>query len=393
MIEVIVMLLVALFGHAAIWVAVVNRVHAVGWSRPTIARITAVLFAVMAAIPLGIGWWLLRERPEILRGEASAHWLESLPLGIQLYTVLCWVGAVATVSRWFRRHVLHRPPRILRFHRTRSMAIREIPSTEPPHHFIVHLPGNESLQLDVTERVIDVPRLPAALDGLSLVHISDLHFTGRVGKTYFQEVVAQSNQLEPDLVAITGDLIDQMECLDWIPDTFGRLTASYGVYFVLGNHDVRVDARALAARLVNNGLVHLGGRWVETEIRGQRVILAGNESPWLGPAPELVNCPSREGGPPRIVLAHTPDQLPWARRCEADLMLAGHTHGGQIRFPFIGPIFIPSWTGVRYASGIFHAPPTILHVTRGVSGQLPVRVNCPPEIAHLKLHAMERHAT
>ena len=82
-------------------------------------------------------------------------------------------------------------------------------SPEHPHHFLVHLPGNESLQLDLTERAIDLPRLPPALDGLSIVHLSDLHFTGRVGKAYFQEVVRLSNELEPDLVAITGDLVDR----------------------------------------------------------------------------------------------------------------------------------------------------------------------------------------
>jgi predicted MPP superfamily phosphohydrolase len=70
------------------------------------------------------------------------------------------------------------------------------------------------------------------------------------------------------------------------------------------------------------------------------------------------------------------------------LLLAGHTHGGQIRFPLIGPILAPSRVGVKYDSGVFYAPPTIMHVTRGVSGELPVRLNCPPEMAHLALHAV-----
>ena len=68
-------------------------------------------------------------------------------------------------------------------------------------------------------------------------------------------------------------------------------------------------------------------------------------------------------------------------------MLSGHTHGGQIRIPFIGPIFSPSASGVKYDYGLFNAPPTILHVTRGISGKHPLRWNCPPEIALLTLHA------
>ncbi len=68
--------------------------------------------------------------------------------------------------------------------------------------------------------------------------------------------------------------------------------------------------------------------------------------------------------------------------------MAGHTHGGQIRLPLIGAVFSPSRQGVQYASGLFYAPPTIMHVTRGVSGELPIRLNCPPEMAHLVLHSM-----
>jgi predicted MPP superfamily phosphohydrolase len=86
------------------------------------------------------------------------------------------------------------------------------------------------------------------------------------------------------------------------------------------------------------------------------------------------------------LLAHSPDQLSWARRGDGDLMLAGHTHGGQIRLPLIGPVFSPTRDGVQFAAGLFHAPPTILNVSRGLSAELPLRMNCAPEIIHLTLH-------
>ena len=148
--------------------------------------------------------------------------------------------------------------------------------------------------------------------------------------------------MEPDLVTITGDLIDRTPCIDWIPDTLGRLRARYGVYFVLGNHDVAVDVERLLRVLREQGLVHLGGRWIETEIRSHRVVLAGSEAPWIMPAADLSGCPPRGDAPLRILLSHSPDQLAWARAADADLLLAGHTHGGQIRLPLIGPIFAPS---------------------------------------------------
>jgi len=105
----------------------------------------------------------------------------------------------------------------------------------------------------------------------------------------------------------------------------------------------------------------------------------------------MTRCPRRSpgGGPLRIVLSHSPDQLKWAQTHDADLLLAGHTHGGQVCFPLVGAILTPSRVGVKYSSGIFYAPPTIMHVTRGVSGRFPIRLNCPPEMARLVLRAQQ----
>jgi len=190
-------------------------------------------------------------------------------------------------------------------------------------------------------------------------------------------------------VALTGDLIDEDALTPWVGDTLAQLKAPEGVYFVLGNHERRVDTRAFREALTEHGLVDLGGRWIEKRIRGERLILAGNEEPWFGPAADLQAAPppSSRGGPPRIVLAHSPDQLGWAQRHEVDLVLAGHTHGGQICLPWVGPIFSPTLCGVRFACGAFYAPPTVMHVSKGVSADFPVRFHCPPEAVKLTLHA------
>jgi hypothetical protein len=386
------LLLLAILGHGALWVAVINRTHAIGWRRPVVLRVTAVLAVLLVVPPLLLAGWVTRVywaggNPR--QSWLAMQWSRPGPLALGAYLAACGMFAVLTAAQWLARLVRQRPPHLLRFHRTRRMDIRPIvpSSQESPHHFLVRLSANQILSLDVTERGINVPRLPPALDGLLVAHLSDFHFTGRVPKDYFQEVVRHSNELLPDLVAITGDLVDRPGCIDWVPETLGRLRAKYGVYFVLGNHDARVDLRRLTAVLVECGLVHLGGRWIETEVGGQRLVLAGSERPWLPAVADLGDCPPRAGGPPRILLAHTPDQLPWARQSEADLLLAGHVHGGQIRLPLLGPIFAPSRLGVTYASGLFYAPPTILHVSRGVSAEVPVRLNCPPEITLLRLHA------
>ena len=127
---------------------------------------------------------------------------------------------------------------------------------------------------------------------------------------------------------------------------------------------------------------------MQLHIGDSKIVLAGNELPWHGPAAEMDYAPIHtfDGSNFRILLAHTPDQLGWARHFDVDLMLCGHTHGGQIRFPPLGAIFSPSKTGVKYDYGFFHKSPTSMHVSRGVSGQEPLRWNCPPEISLLILH-------
>ena len=130
-------------------------------------------------------------------------------------------------------------------------------------------------------------------------------------------------------------------------------------------------------------MIGLGGRWLTVEISGTPVVLAGNERPWLAATADLRDCPPpAPAGPLRIALAHSPDRFASAQAQECDLLLAGHTHGGQICLPPLGAILSPSINGVKYVSGVYYAPPTILHVTRGVSGDFPVRWNCCPEIAH-----------
>ena len=295
---------------------------------------------------------------------------------VRVYLLACSMTALLTLLRfaWFR--VLHRPSSLLRLERRRRLEIdlasAAASAAELAHHPLVNLPGNEILQLEVAQRVLDVPRMPPALDGLSIVHFADLHMTGRVGKAYFREVVRLSNGLRPDLVCITGDFIDEPACMDWFADTLAYLVARHGVYFVLGNHDCKVDVGRLRRTLCDSGMIDVGGRWITIEIGGTPVILAGNERPWIAAAADLRDGPPpAPAGPLRIALAHSPDQFGWARAEEMDLLLVGHTHGGQIRLPPLGAVMSPSLKGVKYVSGIYYAPPTILHVTRGVWANFP----------------------
>jgi hypothetical protein len=304
------------------------------------------------------------------------------------YFCLCIAAGCAAIVQWGVRKTADRTPEAVRFRQTTILRprVREIPCR------LARLPGNQSLQLELQELRLKVPRLDPALEGLSVIHLADFHFTGGIGRSYFEEIVGLCNRLDGDLVAVTGDIVDKPQRIDWIPETLGKLRARWGVYFVLGNHDMWNAPERIRRTMTECGLVDLAGRWSETAIRARPVILAGNEAPW-GPAADLTRVsPPSDNGPLRIVLSHSPDQFPWARANHVDLMLAGHTHGGQFRIPFIGPFVSPSRYGVRYASGTFYARPTLMHVSRGVSAKFPLRIHCRPEVTKLTLLAPESPA-
>jgi predicted MPP superfamily phosphohydrolase len=387
------LLLIAAVGHAAIWAASVNRTHASGWPHALVNKLDKLEFLILFLPPPVVAIWLFWIPAEsLMPWHVFAAPVADAPgmYALAGYLIVCWLAAAYVLFAHLRRVLFYDVSGVLRFHRRRSLNTRSIlHSPDHPHHALVHLPGNQCLELDLTERGLDVPRLPDGLDGLSIVHISDLHYTGHVGKPFFEEMARMSNALEPDIVAVTGDIADKNDYIDWVPDTLGRLRARYGVYYIFGNHELRIDWKRLARVMDDCGMIYVGGRWRTIEVRGQPLLLAGNELPWFKPAADPRTFPSRTEVPFRLIMAHSPDQLRWARRADADLMLAGHTHGGQIRLPFIGPVLSPSLQGVQYASGLFHVPPTILNVSRGVSGEVPLRLNCPPEIIHLTLHACE----
>jgi predicted MPP superfamily phosphohydrolase len=214
--------------------------------------------------------------------------------------------------------------------------------------------------------------------------------TGKLTASFYHEVVELTNDQQPDLIVLTGDIAEKQECLAWIKPTLGRLRARLGVYYILGNHEQRLgDVRPLRAALQEAGLNDLGSGWTWIDEAGAAIFLAGTERPWFGTEPDVQASLAARSLPPdnvlRVLLSHTPDEYAFARGHQFDLMLAGHNHGGQIRLPWIGALISPSRFGCRYAGGLYDLSPTVLHVSRGVAGQHSVRFNCPPEIAILKL--------
>jgi predicted MPP superfamily phosphohydrolase len=267
--------------------------------------------------------------------------------------------------------------------------------------FLSVLPGNQICDLEVTRKELELPRPIPGLDGFKLGHLSDLHFTGQYSLEHYHRVLDRFLELQPDLIVLTGDIIDYPEYIQWIEPLLGRLSAPLGCTYLLGNHDLRLPSiQPLLAEMAKLGHCDIGAQDQLVQHGEVRIQITGNERPWFErhslqrdvdeQTPTAGESAHNETSILRMGLSHTPDQIAWARRRKLDLLLAGHTHGGQFRFPGIGPILSPSMHGSKFASGVFYLQPTLMHVSRGVAGTHPLRWWCPPEVSLLTLRSRSK---
>lgn len=380
-----------LVSHFAMHVTIYNRMNATGLPRWVIKLKKLFFLGTCLAIPSLVVWYW----PDGLQ----KIWLQELRWDEVPHLVRYYSGLVLFHSAIFGPHWLLSRPALhseaIQVERTTERhnverAVGQQLGVTLKARLHSRLPWNQLFELAIETKELPVPGLPASLDGFKIAHISDIHLTGHVSPKFYHYIIEMANRWQPDLLAMTGDIVDKRKCVGWLEECFENAHAKYGCYFVLGNHDLRVKQPKLVRdELQRLGWCDLGGLTHEIVVRNERVELIGNESPWF-PRPHLrpreSSTAETERGT-RILLSHSPDQIRWARKHGVLLMLAGHTHGGQGRLPLIGPVLSPSYHGSRYASGTFYRSPTTLHVSRGLSGVHLMRINCPPELALLSLRA------
>ncbi|MGA7932012.1 MAG: metallophosphoesterase [Kovacikia sp.] len=262
----------------------------------------------------------------------------------------------------------------------------------------------ERLQLKIAD-------LPRSLQGLKLVQFSDFHFDGnRLSERLLAQAIAASNDAEPDLVVLTGDLItDDPAAIHNLLPWLKGLQSQYGIYAILGNHDLRYRR---SRSEITHALSSIGIQVLWNEIAyplGAELALIGLADLWsseFNPAPVMEQVHQNI---PRIVLSHNPDTAERLRSWRIDLQLSGHTHGGQIVLPGIGNPskylaklygkipkrarkFLP-WirafhTTVKHwdwASGLHAVGENRLYVNRGLGTYFPGRFFCPPEVTVITL--------
>lgn len=248
--------------------------------------------------------------------------------------------------------------------------------------------GIEPNQLQVERITISLARLPGAFDGLTIVHLSDLHFGPYVSYEHLERAMAMTNALKPEAIVVTGDFVNSSwRYIEPCAELLGRLRAPLGVFAVMGNHDYWVGyLKLLLDSLKRNGVTLLRNQAVPFTRGRSTMYLVGLDDLWM----QLVDLRRALSSVPRsacqVALMHEPDFADTCAQAEVDLQLSGHSHGGQVRLPFLGPLVLPRFAK-KYPMGLARAGNfTQVYTTRGV-GVLPpaIRINCPPEITHLTL--------
>lgn len=241
-------------------------------------------------------------------------------------------------------------------------------------------------------RTVWLPNLPPALSGLRILHFADVHLWHLVRLPDFERALRRAPRGEFDLVCVTGDLADDLAQLPEALAMIARLEAPLGHYASLGNHEHARGLRAVLAAYAESPVELLCASGKLLSYRGHPFVLAGIDDQRAAPRvsqrvfyPDQVR---RALGPTAaeafsVLLSHRPSVLPAAAAAGVDLVLAGHTHGGQLAIA--GRSILQLNGAARWAWGVYRHKQTAMHVTCGLGHWFPFRLGCPPELVLLEL--------
>lgn len=255
--------------------------------------------------------------------------------------------------------------------------------------------------IDIVHRDLYIPGLPDPFDGMTIAQLSDIHLDEFTEPFLLREAVDEINRLHPDMVLLTGDYVSfqvlpRKPTMDaaWRCGQMLSKIACPRKYAILGNHDLMVGGNAVAEAIAANHIPVLRNAFLPIERDGARIWLAGLDDPVAGrPDPDRAIPVSIRRVPrePVLLMCHAPDFIDTLASHSVsrsvNLMLSGHTHGGQVRLPFVGAFNLPPG-GRRYVEGWFQVAGMQLYVNRGIGTVgVPFRFDCRPEITHFRLRS------
>ena len=239
-----------------------------------------------------------------------------------------------------------------------------------------------------------LPRWPERMNGFTIAVLSDFHYDPYFSIHPLRSAIAMVSRLHPDLIALTGDFVSVPLVGDWgkaasaaepCARLLRQMTAPHGLWAVMGNHDDATDPEHVTRALQAENIQVLANQSQPIEKDGARFWLAGVSDVMSGAADLSKSMHGVPAGDPVILLAHEPDFADEASQYPIDLQLSGHSHGGQIRIPFLPPLYLPE-LAKKYVWGTYRVGPLTLHTSAGLGTVgVPMRLNCPPEITLLTL--------
>lgn len=291
----------------------------------------------------------------------SARWATRKLVGSRLRHLLLLLLAVLALREGFRK--------VLRERYTASPPLKEVKPGESLWHPVT--------TTDLALRYYALESTKLSVERLRVVFLTDLHVTPALPLAYYEHIHELVSAQHPDLIVMTGDYASQPQNIALLARLFTRpWPARFGTFAVLGNHDFWTDAARIRKTLSAGDVSFVSNGCERLPDSVGRVAICGTEAPW-GPALSG----KLDGRDLNLVLSHTPDNIYRLAEQGASLVFAGHTHGGQIRLPWLGAAVVPSRFGRLFDQGHFKVEGADLFVSAGVGADAPsVRLYCQPEI-------------
>ena len=240
---------------------------------------------------------------------------------------------------------------------------------------------NDVYDLEISRFEVYIPGLPAAFDGYRIGFITDTHVASFMRRGLYRECIEQLGRNNVDLVLFGGDFVSFRRHIPLMAELLTTgLSAPDGAWAVLGNHDYWADADGVVAALSSKGVRFLYNQSVVIERDGAKIDLVGIDEIYRGNPDVEAAFRKTDPSRPCLVLSHHPDIFRQLGNRRVDLLVCGHTHGGQIRLPLLGAIVVPSRYEARYAAGFSHRNGQRMYVSRGIGAIPPLRILCPPEL-------------
>jgi uncharacterized protein len=250
---------------------------------------------------------------------------------------------------------------------------------------------------ELVRKEIVLSRWPAALDNYRIALLSDFHYDSVFSVHPLRAAIPIVNGLQPDLIVLTGDFVSEPSlgrnrrkaayAAEPCAGLLRQMKAPHGLWAVMGNHDAVTDPDLIKEILRATGIRVLSNQSVPMEQSASRFWLSGVADVLEGSSDLDATLAQVPGDEATILLAHEPDYADYVAKRPIDLQLSGHTHGGQVRLPFLPPLYEPPLAR-KYIAGLYKVGPLTLYTNRGLGTiGLPIRFDCPPEVTLITLRA------